>query len=699
MRDNAAKNKAAGEKTVTLPATFTKLRRRRRHNAAMNLRPIIAILALAATAAAALTVELDIASGKIGGVPVNNLHLRAESTGGSDWRISGSLPATRLAGSPLDNTHLDARLRRAHDTLTLEDLNLRGTLGGTALHLHSDRLILANILRGELRLPPESRLTLRAGTHRLHTTLAYADGSAAIRADLPLALLEPLLKQQQLGGDIRPALTIRRTGAEYHVSGGITLHDARYNSADSLRAAEHLRGSIRLDLHGGGKRWQGDIALTLRAGEILLTPYYYRHDGAPLTARLHLDYRPDRLRVRDLTVADAHAAARADLDWDRRANRLTALSLHHLTGDADHLYRRYLQPYLGDGLFGDAALKGSLYLRGSYRDGQMRDLAAVFHHLHITDRQGRYQLRDLDGQTGDDGSPSRLTLAGGRWHKLPVGAIHADYRWDARGITLEKPLHIPILDGGITVERLEPQQDGYTLSARIAPISLARLGDALDTIRFPGSLGGTLPDIRLNRDGLQLQQPVNLSTFGGTIHIDHLHIRRFFSDAPYAGFALRLHDLDLQQLTNAFGIGEIEGRIEGEATDVILTNWHPQHFRARLYTPPHNPGHRRISHEAVAYLARAGGGNLMLNQFIRVLNRFPYERLGFTAHLENGVLTLDGIAPAQDGSGGYYLVKGRGLPHLDIIGHTRKIDWQELLDRLKSASNSEGAQVESKLGR
>ena len=39
------------------------------------------------------------------------------------------------------------------------------------------------------------------------------------------------------------------------------------------------------------------------------------------------------------------------------------------------------------------------------------------------------------------------------------------------------------------------------------------------------------------------------------------------------------------------------------------------------------------------------------------------------------------------------------MPHLDIIGHTREIDWQELLNRLKSAGDSEGAQVESKLGR
>ena len=62
------------------------------------------------------------------------------------------------------------------------------------------------------------------------------------------------------------------------------------------------------------------------------------------------------------------------------------------------------------------------------------------------------------------------------------------------------------------------------------------------------------------------------------------------------------------------------------------------------------------------------------------------------------MLKLDGIAPAPDGQNGYYLVKGRGAPRLDIIGHTRDIDWAELLNRLKSASESEGAQVESKLG-
>ena len=660
-------------------------------------RAAILTLALFLLSAHTITLELEL-DGQIAGTPVNNLQLRAESDDGKHWQVHGSLPATRLAGSPLKNTALDARLRREGDNLRIESLALRGQRGKTTLQLTAERILLQNLLRGDIQLAPGATLRLQAGKQRLQASLTPARGGATIRAELPLALIQTLLNARgiQTGGSLRPDLTLRHDADGLRISGSVTFDDIHYNSADSLQASEHLGGRVQLDLRQRGSGWQGDIQLHLERGEILISPLYLKLDGAPLELAARLDWRPGRLSLRELTLDDDTSHAQADLSWNLAQNRLAALELHHLNSDADHLYRRYLKPLLGDGLFGDAELQGSLHLHGNYRDGKIGELAAVFHHIHIKDRQGRYQLRDLDGQVGNNGAPSRLSLAGARWHKLPVGALRAELRWNAAGVTLQKPLHIPLLDGGITIQRLTPQDDGYRLAADIRPISLSRLGEALDTVRFHGNISGTLPDIRLSRDGLRLHQPVNVAVFDGRVQIEELHISRFFSDAPLAVFNLSLHRLDLQQLTNAFGIGEIEGRIEGSAEDVVLTNWRPQHFRAHLHTPAQNPGRRRISHEAVAYLSRVGegGGSLMVNQFIRVLNRFPYDKLGFRAELTNGVLTLDGIAPAADGLGGYYLVKGRGVPHLDIIGHTRKIDWDELLARIKSASESEGAQIE-----
>ena len=45
--------------------------------------------------------------------------------------------------------------------------------------------------------------------------------------------------------------------------------------------------------------------------------------------------------------------------------------------------------------------------------------------------------------------------------------------------------------------------------------------------------------------------------------------------------------------------------------------------------------------------------------------------------------------------GGYYIVRGGGLPpRINVIGHTRRVNWPELIARLKAVSNSSGPVVE-----
>ena len=65
----------------------------------------LAFLLLTALSAHAITLELAL-DGQIHGVPVDNLQLRAESNDYQHWRVSGQLPATRLAGSPLKTPSL-----------------------------------------------------------------------------------------------------------------------------------------------------------------------------------------------------------------------------------------------------------------------------------------------------------------------------------------------------------------------------------------------------------------------------------------------------------------------------------------------------------------------------------------------------------------------------------------------------------------
>ena len=73
----------------------------------------------------------------------------------------------------------------------------------------------------------------------------------------------------------------------------------------------------------------------------------------------------------------------------------------------------------------------------------------------------------------------------------------------------------------------------------------------------------------------------------------------------------------------------------------------------------------------------------MLSQgALRFFEEFGYSRLGFSCRLRGTVCELDGVEPA---AAGYYLVKGGGLPRIDIIGHVRRVDWAELVSRVQRA--------------
>jgi hypothetical protein len=52
---------------------------------------------------------------------------------------------------------------------------------------------------------------------------------------------------------------------------------------------------------------------------------------------------------------------------------------------------------------------------------------------------------------------------------------------------------------------------------------------------------------------------------------------------------------------------------------------------------------------------------------------------------------MDGVAPAD---GGYYIVKGSGLPRIDVIGNQRRVAWTRLVRQLAAITESPGPLVE-----
>ena len=101
-----------------------------------------------------------------------------------------------------------------------------------------------------------------------------------------------------------------------------------------------------------------------------------------------------------------------------------------------------------------------------------------------------------------------------------------------------------------------------------------------------------------------------------------------------------------------------------------------------LYTPKDDDLKHRISQRAVENLTEIGNGISagLSTTFLRIFDDFRYDRIDLKVKLQGAVAELDGLAR---GDGGYYLVKGAGLPRIDVIGRNRSVAWKDLVERLQ----------------
>ncbi|MGH8009138.1 MAG: hypothetical protein ACREQ3_19300, partial [Candidatus Binatia bacterium] len=144
----------------------------------------------------------------------------------------------------------------------------------------------------------------------------------------------------------------------------------------------------------------------------------------------------------------------------------------------------------------------------------------------------------------------------------------------------------------------------------------------------------------------------------------------------------------LKTVTKAFSFGKIQGQLSGRIDKLHMADWQPVSFDAQFATPPDDPSPHSISQKAVDNLSSLGGvGGALSRSFLGVFDEFSYSRLGLSCRLQNDVCVMDGLAPAEEG--GYYIVKGGGLPpRIDVIGYVHRVDWSELVERLKRTTNN-----------
>jgi hypothetical protein len=606
----------------------------------------------------------------------------------SDARISAQLPAvgpTTLRGRvsyQRASGALDLDVRSAQ--LLGGSARIKGSIRSESWHaqVHAERLDLEQALKvaSELKLP----VPAITGTGRVSMDVDVTGAPGPIRADISVDVQELTVNNES--GTLASDKWAFEAHAALRTEKGGWNFKVQLDSSHGQAYAQPL--FVDFGVHAASLRTDG----------------HFEADGAIALHRFEIDHND---------VLSAQGSARVDPKQEQPLRDLT-LTLGGLQFPG--AFESYLQPFLLDTDFKSMQTSGRVSGDVSLVDGAPTRVHLALDDVTFDDGTRKFALEGLSGEVSwRDGTDvdedavlrsgaqrSVLRWKGGSVLNLGLGPSVLQFTALGRQFRLLEAARIPVLDGALDLESLRIRNVGmpsvaFMVDATVQPISVAELCKAFGWPQFGGSIGGAVSKLRLRDGVVTLGTTLQAQVFDGRIAITDLRLEDTFGKWPRFYSSIALENLDLELVTRAFSFGRITGRLSGSIADLQLFNWQPIAFDANLYTPPDDRSKHRISQRAVENIGSIGGGGAGITQalssgFLRFFDDFRYERLGLSCRLENEICYMNGVAPAPNG--GYYLVKGSGLPRIDVIGGARRVDWPRLVQQLIAISESEGPVVQ-----
>ncbi|MDR0736943.1 MAG: hypothetical protein LBF51_08995 [Zoogloeaceae bacterium] len=614
---------------------------------------------------------------------------------------------------------IQLNLEGAGGTLTLENLEIFGQVWPkiriACARLHPEpgafscaqgRLYLAQGAPIGLQLAQEGenwRLLLQPAPGELWELRYGKTASLVIRNGNPLLLarLVPALAQfipWRPGGKLNGRLSLSAQA----FTAQLTLEDGAFNSPNGLYAAENL--ALTLDLSGRklARDWRMEGRLEWQKGAIYHAPALltagaqYLEFSGDLGAE---DWEIQRAALHFPRVGTVRFHGKGGWQAGVQEGKLQAETL-----DLPALGETLLAPMLAGKDLPPITLFGQLGLSANWRQGALDTLTLFSADAGFLLDKGRLAMEGLSGkiewrQAGEgrgDLQVGRLALG-----RLESGAFQLPLAIWPRGFALTQPTNIPLLDSTLAVTYLTAGQSAQNgewegaLGFSLAPLSLEKLTQALDLPVMHGMLSANLPLIHYVNREASLDGALVIQVFDGYLNCTDLRFIDPFGVRPRLLSDVNARHIDLAQLTQTFSFGRITGFVDADLQGLELaTDWQPLAFSARVASSPGRYP-RRISQRAVDNIASLGGGGAIAalqKSVLGFFEDFGYRRIGLSCRLENGVCHMGGIEGTDQGEQ-YAIVAGGGIPALTVMGYTRRVDWQELITRIKAAMQSSGAVV------
>jgi hypothetical protein len=477
---------------------------------------------------------------------------------------------------------------------------------------------------------------------------------------------------------------------------GVSLsNEASTIVTDQLTATARVRA--RLNENDTGLQ----IDVSGKRGQVLVNPVLLDVGKNALALDLRGTLKGDLLTVDSLRFTQAdlieltgsglvNLAAEAPLvDGDFRLAKL----------EFPAAYSSYMQITLATtSVLSDLRSSGTLSGEFSVRGNGITMLHVAPEKLELHDNKGRLFLTNVHGDIhwspagGAAPAASTLSWSSGGAYGLSGGAAQLDFLLQGTNFALTRPTKLPVFDGGLAIETFAIANPGASnmevaFKGKVEPISMPKLAKAFGWPEFSGTLAASIPGVTLKDNLLVFEGNVESQVFGGRIVGSNIRLQDPLGRFPQFFADVRARDLDLGLLTQTFEVGSITGRLEVDVLGLELFGWSPTAFDARLATPKGDKSRHRISAKAVRSLANVGGGGggvvqALQSGVLRFFDEYSYDKLGITCKLVGEVCEMSGVEPAGVG---YYIVKGAGLPRIDIVGSQGRVNWNSLLSSISTA--------------
>lgn len=484
------------------------------------------------------------------------------------------------------------------------------------------------------------------------------------------------------------------------------------NASFSNEAGTTVGENLALQLEAELAPARGDAVavhakLAGASGQALAGPVLLDLGANPLQAEARAEWRGDVLEVQRLAIDQRkllQAAGEARLRFAQGAPLVQRARLELARVEMPAAYTSFLQIALAATDFGTLETSGSLSGALEIADDAVVRADAELDGLDLRDTRGRLWMKQLRGALHWAGAgaarpaASHLEWNEGGAYGLAGGAARLDFTAQGLGVTLLKPARLPVFDGALAIREFALREAGTERQALefegdIEPISMPQLAKAFGWPEFAGTLSGRIPRVEFRDKLLTFGGDLEARVFDGTIVGRNIRLQDPLGRWPRVFADIELRNLDLALVTRTFEIGSITGRLEGAIKGLELFAWSPVAFDAYLQTPPGLRGRKRISARAVGTLSNVGGGGggvvaALQSGVFKMFDEYDYEKLGIRCRLVNDVCLMSGVEPAGMG---YYILKGSGIPRINIIGNAGRVNWPQLVSQLETQMSGEGS--------